>query len=427
MERRRLVRAAAAGLAAATGLTASGCARASSADEENALDLVLADYGDAQRSGDGRRYWQNLVRRFRQRHPEVAVTLSVHDWSTIDRRVAERVAAGRPPDIAQLTTFGTHAEAGRLYDAGEVVPVPVQAAFVYPLARAGETRHLQYGLPFAASTRLFLYNRRLFARAGLDPDQPPRTWDELRDAAEALREADVEVPYGLPLGREEAQAEAMMWMLSNNGGYTDGSDGYTLDAPANLTAFTWLRESLVGRGLTQPDPHRTNRSTVFELFCRGRVGMLNGHPRLAREAAARGVDYGVAPAPGRLGPATASVAVADWVVAFRSRGRREQIRAFLDFLYSARTLHEFSDRYRLLPVTTEGGEWMRRRRRHRRLWPFVEELSAAECPPVGKRSWPAVSARVRARIGGAVTGDGDPAAVLADLQQYAQRADGAVA
>ena len=427
MERRRFVRLAAAGVTSATGLAAAGCRRDDTEHHEDALRVVLADYGDAQGSRDGRRYWENLVARFRRRHPEVPVDLSVHAWSTIDRRVAEQVAAGRPPDIAQVTTFGAHAEADRLYDAGEVVPVAVQAAFVYPLARAGESRHLQYGLPFAASTRLFFYNRELFARAGLDPDRPPRTWQGLRRAAEALRDAGVEVPYGLPLGRQEAQAEAMMWLLSNNGGYTDGSGGYALDAPANRVALDWLRGSLVRPGLTQPDPAKTDRATLFEAFCQGRVGMLNGHPRLARDAAARGVDYAVAPAPGRIGPATASLAVADWVVAFRSRGRREQIRTFLTFLYDERTVRDFSDHYALLPVTTAGGEWMRRSRRHRRLWPFVEELPSAECPPVGKASWPSVSARIKARIGEAVTADGDPATVLAELQQYAQRADGAVA
>lgn len=43
--------------------------------------------------------------------------------------------------------------------------------------------------PFNASTPILYYNKDLFRAAGLDPEQPPRTWPELGAAAKRLRSA----------------------------------------------------------------------------------------------------------------------------------------------------------------------------------------------------------------------------------------------
>ncbi|WP_370416288.1 extracellular solute-binding protein [Streptomyces fradiae] len=43
-----------------------------------------------------------------------------------------------------------------------------------------------YGLPTSNYTMGLLINRKLFTQAGLDPDNPPRTWDEVRAAAKKI-------------------------------------------------------------------------------------------------------------------------------------------------------------------------------------------------------------------------------------------------
>ncbi|WP_081235821.1 extracellular solute-binding protein [Streptomyces viridosporus] len=43
-----------------------------------------------------------------------------------------------------------------------------------------------YGLPTSNYTMGLLINRKLFERAGLDPDSPPRTWEEVRAAAKRI-------------------------------------------------------------------------------------------------------------------------------------------------------------------------------------------------------------------------------------------------
>lgn len=48
-----------------------------------------------------------------------------------------------------------------------------------------------YGLPTANYTMGLLYSRTNFTKAGLNPDSPPKTWDEVRTAAKKLKDAGV--------------------------------------------------------------------------------------------------------------------------------------------------------------------------------------------------------------------------------------------
>ncbi|MEB3103705.1 ABC transporter substrate-binding protein [Ferviditalea candida] len=47
-----------------------------------------------------------------------------------------------------------------------------------------------YGLPYAVSTPVVYYNKQMFKEAGLDPENPPKTFDELREAAKKLTKGD---------------------------------------------------------------------------------------------------------------------------------------------------------------------------------------------------------------------------------------------
>ncbi|WP_045861936.1 extracellular solute-binding protein [Streptomyces sp. WMMB 714] len=422
MKRRSFLGMAAAG--AGGGLAVSGCGAGASA-ESVTLRMVAADYGEPRRGNSTQGYWDALVRKFNQRYPGVAVDVTVLSWKDVDKRVAAMVAEGRAPDIAQLGSYADYAAGGKLYSADELLSIPVQADFLPRLAEAGKVERVQYGLPFAASTRLLFYNRKLFAKAGLDPSKPPRDWGQLVRTARRLKAAGVRVPYGLPLGREEAPAEALMWVLGGGGGYTDKAGAWTIDAPANIRTFEWMRENLVGRGLTNRSPGSTDRQDVFDAFTSGRVGMLNGHPKLMKEAAAGGVDYGTAVLPGDEGPADTTLGVADWIMAFKQGGRREEAGRFLEFVFEERNHYTFVDRYDLLPVTTSANERMRAAPEHKRLRRFQDQLPGAEFYPVGKVSWARVSRELKTSVGNVLERGTDPAAVLGVIQRKAEAEDSA--
>ncbi|MFF3487546.1 extracellular solute-binding protein [Streptomyces sp. NPDC002701] len=407
----------------ALGVTAAlgGCG-SSTGSGSVTLRLVAADYGDSQ-ANSSQKYWDKLTDAYEAEHPDVDVEVSVHSWNDVDAKVKNMVADGDPPDLAQIGAYADYADAGQLYRADDVLSIDTQSDFVTRLSAAGEINRTQYGMPFASSTRLLFYNKKLFADAGLTP---PKSWSELASAAAALKAEGVKYPYALPLGPEEAQAETMMWLLSGDGGYTDTVGSYALDSQQNVDTFTWLKDKLVGKGLTGPvAPGELNRAQAFAAFTRGEVGMLNGHPTLMKAAAAKGVKFGMVPMPGAAGRSKSTMGVADWMMAFKKNGHREQIGDFLDYVYSEKNVLEFSHEYDLLPVTTSASEAMAADAGDADLVGFLDELPNAELYPVGQTSWAGVSADIKREIGAAVGDRGSPAQVLGRLQRGAVTAQNA--
>ncbi|MBL3667441.1 extracellular solute-binding protein [Streptomyces sp. M2CJ-2] len=419
MQRRGLARTIAA--VSALGLTGvlSGCGVGEGSSDVT-LKLVAADYGTGE-ADSSEKYWAALTEQYETEHPGVRIDVSVHSWNDVDREVKKMVDAGNPPDMAQIGAYADYAAQGLLHKADDVLSIPVQADFVSQLANAGQVNGVQYGMPFASSTRVLFYNKTLFEEAGLTP---PKTWDDLAANAEALKAEGVKYPYALPLGPEEAQAETMQWLLSGNGGYVDSLGSYTFDSAENTATVAWLKDELVGKGLTGPvAPGKLDRAEAFAAFADGDVGMLNGHPSLIEMAEKKGVEFGTVPTPGIDGESRATLGVADWMTAFNKNGHGDEIGEFLDFVYSEENVLDFSRDYSLLPVTSSASRAMEGSERDKDLEPFLDELATSELYPVGNTSWAAVNAAIKEQIGKAVAPGGSPKGVLGGLQATATRAE----
>ncbi|MCJ1680643.1 extracellular solute-binding protein [Streptomyces sp. APSN-46.1] len=418
-----------------TAVTLTGCGSLSSltGDNEVTLRVVAAEYGDNPQNTSAT-YWKDLAGAFEKDHPGVRVEVSVYSWSEVDAKVAAMVKAGKAPDIAQIGAYADYAAAGKLYTAEELLSVQTEADFLGPLSDAGKVKRVQYGMPFVASTRLLFYNEKLLTDAGvLGKDAKdakggwqPKSWADLEAAAKKLKGAGVPTPFALPLGREEAQAETMMWLLSGGGGYTDNEESYAIDSAENTKTFEFLRDKMVGQGLTGPtEPGKLNRQDAFDAFARGEVGMLNGHPTLLKQAAQKGVKFGMVPMPTADGSEHPTMGVADWVMAFKN-GHRKESGKFLDYLYESKNVTTFTNKYDLLPATTSGYRAMEAGTggSAAQLKTFLTALPNARLYPVGKKSWAGVSEDVKTNIGKAVQPGGQPAKVLEDIAVSARVADG---
>ncbi|MEW2068533.1 extracellular solute-binding protein [Streptomyces sp. NPDC007346] len=408
---------------AALGMTAtlSGCGGDGGSGDVT-LKLVAADYGTTA-ANSSEKYWSGVAAGFEKEHPGIKVDVNVLHWKDVDREVAEMVKAGNAPDIAQIGAYADYAKTDKLYTADQMLAIRTQANFLPSLTDAGKVDGTLYGLPFVASTRLLFYNEKLFTQAGLDA---PKTWDDIQKDATALKEKGVKFPFALPLGPEESQAETLMWLLSGSGGYVDDVGSYDIDSSQNIATFTWLRDNLVGKGLTGPvEPGKLDRAKAFKAFTEGEVGMLNGHPTLMEEAEAKGVKVGMVPLPGVDGPTKGSLGVADWMMGFKQNGHRQEIGKFFDYAYSDENVLAFADEYDMLPVTGSASAEMETDTKHVKLREFLAALPNSQLPPFGKTSWATVSESIKTNIGEAVAPGGSPERVLGAIAAEATRAEGA--
>ncbi|MDJ0384164.1 extracellular solute-binding protein [Streptomyces sp. G-G2] len=402
----------------------AGCGSTAGDGDGTTLHLVAAEYGDGPGTSS-KAFWDKVTADFTAQHPAVKVEVKLLPWADIDREVGKMVKAGKAPDMALMGSYSDFAAEGKLYSADELLSVTAEANFLPPLAEAGSVGNTLYGLPFVASSRLLFYNESLFTKAGVSA---PKTWSDLKAAAKALKDKGVKFPYAMPLGPEEAHAEALIWELSNGGGYADSSGNYSLASDQNIQAFRWIRDNLVTPGLLGPvPPAQLNRQDAFAAFLRGEVGMLNGYPSLAYAAKSRGISVGTVNMPVNdtlsSGETPPTVGVADWMAAFKQNGHRAQIGQFLDYVYQDKNLSDFAGRYHLLPSTLSASATPSRDGLDKTDEQFLTALRGAQLYPVNDPSWVSVSDIIKRNIGRAVDpSGGDPKGVLEGIAQKAREA-----
>jgi multiple sugar transport system substrate-binding protein len=178
-----------------------------------------------------------------------------------------------------------------------------------------------YGLPWVQGSRALFYNTDLFTRAGLDPDRPPQTWDELLDAARRIDELPGEVNgFGLNLGERYVLFKKFMAFAWGNGGSVFGPNGEVVfDSPENLQALEFYRE-LAKYSIKE------KQEVLDNYFKSGQLGMqISGAWNLKNYAIeAPDLNYRVTlvPKPAAERGEHASFAGAEMLVVFKSSTRK---------------------------------------------------------------------------------------------------------
>jgi multiple sugar transport system substrate-binding protein len=95
-----------------------------------------------------------------------------------------------------------------------------------------------YGLTLTTNTNFIAYNKSIFREAGLDPNTPPRTTDELDRAARATTKYDSAGRF-VRLGYKPASLS--LWAYAFGGKWYDPQTGQvTANDPANIAAARWM-------------------------------------------------------------------------------------------------------------------------------------------------------------------------------------------
>jgi multiple sugar transport system substrate-binding protein len=401
-------------LASAAALALAACSSGSGSSAGGSggtttLKLVVADYGTGP-SNTSSKYWATIVSAFEAAHSNIKVNVTTIPWTNFDSQVQTMVQNKNYPDITEGDYFSNYAQDGLLYPASDVLSA---SSNLLPAFKAqGTYNGVQYGMPFTTSSRTLFYNKKLFTQAGITA--APQTWADVETDAAKITKLG-KVGFGLPLGNEEAQAESLLWMLGDGGGY-ETAGKYTIDSPANVTAFNFLK-GMVAAGDTEPNPGTVDRTALWEKFAQGTVGMINGSPALIPIIQSANVltsaDWTSVPIAGKTGPLSVTLGVCDNVAAFKSNGHEAQIKEFLDFAYQDKYQLAFDNEYDLLPATVTAAKALSS---NPVFAPFLTALPNSVQYP-SDTAWANVKTKIQQTIGTAVTGS--PTTVLTQLEQSA--------
>lgn len=138
---------------------------------------------------------EKLIKRFEAEYPNIRIKPQyVPSGNALLQKLITAVQSCTTPDISWLYAgcFGDLVKADAIYDIdyflkGSDTSIVNDLNDVFPaLIRLGSSKGTLYSIPMEATNFGLLYNRDLFRQGGLDPDKPPKNWDELVSYSRAL-------------------------------------------------------------------------------------------------------------------------------------------------------------------------------------------------------------------------------------------------
>ncbi|MCL1897946.1 MAG: extracellular solute-binding protein [Micrococcales bacterium] len=374
------------------------------------ITMMAAVYSDLTKE-----LWEGFIADFQAEHPNVTINLEMQSWDNINDVIKTKVQGNQAPDILSIDAFSNYVADDLLYSADELLSADTIADFQDSFVANATMEGKQFGFPLIASARALFINNVIFEEAGLDPNNPPATWQELADAAKTIVDLDKGYyGYGMPLGAEEAQAELGIWIMSNGGGYGD-TNTLTIDDPKNIEAAEFMAK-MIADGLTQPDPGATGRTPMLNnVFMQGKMGMAVGLPPIMGmiEEQAPDLNYSIVPFPTNINDKV-TLGVADHLMAFKNDGdeaKKQAIGQFIDFFYRTDNYVKFVDTEGFLPTTKSGAEATTLTQ----FGPFNDVLPFAKFYPSTNPDWGSTQGLIQQNIGKIASGE-PPANVLADIQ-----------
>ena len=273
-----------------------------SSEESKGLDAAVAEY--------------------ERRRPNVDVRiLAMGAGGMNPQKLMTAIAGNVPPDIVHQDRFtiGDWAsrdtfmplddliardlrQTGRMGQAGRTPPIRQEEFYEACWAEACYEGKV-YAIPFSTDDRALYYNKSLFREAGLDPDKPPRTWDELLTCSKKLTAYRKDGGFKR-IGFIPNFGNSWLYLYSwQNGGEFMSPDGRTctLDNKYSVEALEFMvRVYDELKGVDSINSFSSGfKSNELDPFLTGLVAMkidgnwfLNGIARFGPD-----LDFGVAPAP----------------------------------------------------------------------------------------------------------------------------------
>lgn len=260
-------------------------------------------------------YWQytfpskvteikNLIQKFEAQNPNIKVVAQDFPYDQYNQKVTAAMHAGKGPDVLNLY----YGWLPQYVKQGYLQPIPqdlmstseIESHYV-PMIQASKMNGKYYTLPIAVRSLALFYNKDMFKQAGLDPNSPPKTWDELIQDAKKMTKRD---------SNGKLQQEGFAWDVTGQGYHAfeevmlrqwgvepfsaDGKKVQWNSSPNGLEAFKyWI--NMEKKDKVGEPTFITDYNTAFKA---GKAGIiLDGSFDIAAIKAAAKFNWGVTTMP----------------------------------------------------------------------------------------------------------------------------------
>lgn len=167
--------------AAAAGLLMSGCGSGGdSADGTVTLKVLTWQPG-------GKEYWDHVVDAFEASHPKIKLDMQSVPFDKYPEVQGPYITSQSGPDVMSNNAGLELFDRRNAYQ-----PLPDMATIGKDLITYNgacedfDPSKTCYGVPFSYQGNVMYYDKKVLAAAGLDPDDPPSTWDEFGAACDKV-------------------------------------------------------------------------------------------------------------------------------------------------------------------------------------------------------------------------------------------------
>lgn len=320
---------------------------------------------------------KTLIPAFEAAHPDIKVQSVAVPYDQFRRKLLTAIAGGTAPDLirADIIWVPEFADMGALASLDEVMPdfdTYKDAVFPGPLSTNFYKGHY-YGLPLDTNTRVLVYNKAMFAAAGIAA--PPATMDEFLADCEKIKALGQDT-YCFADGGTYAWA-VNPWIWSFGGDVTDASITKAtgaLNGPDTVAAYQFLKDA-VDKGYIHPGIMGGGVDT-WGSFGQNQIAMLLEGPWFPPifDKQHPDVKYGLAQMPAGKGGSISVVGGED-IVMFQQSQNKAAAAELIRFMLSEETQIQWAGQGQM-PVLKSSLE-SDTIKNHPFFGPFLEQLKTA--------------------------------------------------
>jgi multiple sugar transport system substrate-binding protein len=275
-----------------------------------------------------------VIPAFQKLYPNVTVYSQNIPYSSLLQKLIASIAAGSGPDVVRSDIIWVPqlAKIGALASTDAIMAKRKSEFYPGPVSTTYYKGHY-YGLPLDTNTRVLIYNKTLFAKAGIST--PPATTDQFMADAAKISALGKNI-FGYAEGGLDAW-NILPWIWSFGGAVTDPqftkATGYLNSANSvaglqflvDLKDKGYLSPSILGGGLATSDAIGKNQA-----------GMIIDGPWMPPifQATYPKLHYAMAPMPAGPGGQSASVVGGEDIVEMKSSKNSAAATAFMQFMTS---------------------------------------------------------------------------------------------
>lgn len=278
-----------------------------------------------------------LLRDFEREHPGIQVRVQQVPWNAAHEKLLTAFAADALPDLCQLgnTWVPEFAQLGALtplqpyVDASRVVE---QGDYFPGIWSTNVIDGQLVGVPWYVDTRLLFYRKDMLRAAGVT--EPPRTWDQWRDALAKVKRSVGPDRHAILLLLNEFETQLSLGLQGDDPLLREGGRYGNFRAPGFRNALALYAE-MFAKGWAPP-VSETQVSNIWEEFFKGEFAFYLSGPWNIREfrkvAPPELKDaWGTMPLPGPDGPG-AGIAGGTSLVLFRDSPRKQAAWQLVEYL-----------------------------------------------------------------------------------------------